>query len=201
MSTKLPRVNAFATPVFNALLEGGNELNRGLVEVIERMRSADAGVVRSNVGGWHSDNDFLHSEDASVQRLQTMIRDVVNGALASTSEGVPPRFALEAWANVLGRGHYHSVHCHPNAIWSGCYYVTGNPGAGDAFSGKLELLDPRLGASVAHHPGSSLYGRFLLDPRPGQIIVFPGWLQHQVHPHAGDAPRITVAFNAVYAEN
>ena len=96
---------------------------------------------------------------------------------------------LEGWANVLRHGQYNSVHCHPNAQWSLVYYVTGNDAPQDRpFSGRLELLDPRPGASLTYEDDSALYGRLLFNPRPGQVIAFPAWLQHQVHPHFGDGP-------------
>ncbi|NJN46627.1 MAG: hypothetical protein HC808_09270 [Candidatus Competibacteraceae bacterium] len=29
------------------------------------------------------------------------------------------------------------------------------------------------------------------------MVVFPGWLQHQVHPYFGPGERITIAFNVI----
>jgi len=31
---------------------------------------------------------------------------------------------------------------------------------------------------------------------PGQLVLFPSWLLHEVMPYEGDDVRITVAFNA-----
>jgi hypothetical protein len=38
---------------------------------------------------------------------------------------------------------------------------------------------------------------FLL--RPGQLVIFPSYLQHEVFPFFGDGERITVAFNAWFS--
>ena len=32
-------------------------------------------------------------------------------------------------------------------------------------------------------------------PRPGLIMLFPSWLQHQVRPYWGQGERISIAFN------
>lgn len=106
-------------------------------------------------------------------------------------------FAMAGWANVLRNSQYNSLHRHPNAFRSGVYYVNGNASAEPKhpFSGKLELIDPRSGASLNYMEGTNLYGRCLVNPSPGQMVVFPGWMQHQVHPYFGPGERISIAFN------
>jgi hypothetical protein len=44
-----------------------------------------------------------------------------------------------------------------------------------------------------------LVGRLLITPEAGKIVVFPSWLQHFVHPNAGDTDRVAVAFNIIIA--
>jgi predicted 2-oxoglutarate/Fe(II)-dependent dioxygenase YbiX len=31
---------------------------------------------------------------------------------------------------------------------------------------------------------------------PGQLVLFPSWLSHEVRPYFGQRPRIVIAFNA-----
>jgi hypothetical protein len=45
-----------------------------------------------------------------------------------------------------------------------------------------------------------LDGRYLIDPAPGLMIVFPSWLKHMVHPYYGTGERISVAFNVEVEE-
>ena len=35
-----------------------------------------------------------------------------------------------------------------------------------------------------------------LQHRPGQLVIFPSWLMHEVLPYVGRAERIVAAFNA-----
>ena len=38
-------------------------------------------------------------------------------------------------------------------------------------------------------------GNYAFDLQPGQLVLFPSWVQHQVMPFYGEGERITVAFN------
>lgn len=191
---------SFSTPLLNLVWPDSEEINDALRGLILGEAGESAGISRSNVGGWHSDVRFLAREADCVGELRTRIEQVINELTRRVarpqSTGQRVRFDVEAWANVSRHGHYHSPHNHPNALWSGVYYVTGNEEvAGHPFSGKLELIDPRPGASLTYAELTDLYGRFLLSPRAGQMIVFPGWLQHFVHPYFGTGERISIAFN------
>lgn len=198
-------ISAFATPVVNFRWPDTQDLNGELENLILDLEQAEPGVGRSNVGGWHSGLGFLdRSEDCVVGlrgRLAAFVHDLNAAVLEPNADRRPEDFVLQAWANVLRHGDYNGPHSHPNAFWSGVYYVTGNETLDDhPFSGKLELADPRPGASLTYAEQTRLYGRFLLSPVPGQMIVFPSWLQHWVHPYRGDGVRISIAFNATLNE-
>lgn len=194
-------VSAFVTPIANYHWPDSGRLNAELAALILDEESREPGVSRSNVDGWHSGLDFLERDMPAIALLRGRIERFVSGlneaVMAEDADGQPGDFTLEGWANVLRDGGYNSLHSHPNSFWSGVYYVTGN-GAGDdhPFSGKLELVDPRPGASLEYVDSTRLYGRFLVRPSAGQMIVFPSWLQHFVHPCRGSEPRISIAFNA-----
>jgi uncharacterized protein (TIGR02466 family) len=198
-------VPIFATPISNYLWPNSDGLNAALAAAILERERAHPGIDRSNVGGWHSDTDlFEWGPDCFKElraRLLSYITELFRSVAGNAQHAPSPGFRLEGWANVLRYGQYHSLHSHPNAFWSGVYYVTGNPAPEEAhpFSGKLEFIDPRPGASLNYTEGTTLYGRFLLNPTPGQMVTFPGWLQHQVHPFFGEGERVTVAFNAIVA--
>jgi len=151
------------------------------------------------VGGWHSSLDFLSRDVAPIQQLRERLWGFTHDLLQQFSQTEQkPVFSIEGWANILRHGQYHSVHSHPNATWSGVYYVSGNEDVEDQpFSGRLELLDPRPSASLNYADSSTLYGRFLLNPQAGQMFVFPSWMQHQVHPCFGNKERISIAFNVM----
>ena len=187
----------FVTPVVNYRWPDSDVLNAELREFVLEMEKNEPILNKSNVGGWHSALDFLARDAAPIQALRERLWEFSHNLLQQFSRpGEKPTIRIDGWANVLRHGQYHSVHSHPNAAWSGVYYVTGNEEIeGQPFSGRFELLDPRPGASVNYAESSTLYSRFLLNPSPGQMLVFPSWMQHQVHPYFGENERITVAFN------
>jgi hypothetical protein len=96
---------------------------------------------------------------------------------------------------ILERGDYVVLHEHGEAHWSTVYYVD----AGDddaAESGLLAFVDPRRGGRTV--PGVDLFPTtFTVRPRTGSLVVFPGWLQHYVHPYRGSRPRVSISCNVV----
>lgn len=198
-------VPIFTTPIANFRWPHMAQLNDELCREILLQEQQSQGIIRSNVGGWHSSTDFFTSDLPCVKALKSRIHGFITEMFsafdASKEDPAIANLQLEGWANILRHGQYHSLHCHPNAFWSGVYYITGNPPPEheNSFSGKLELVDPRPGASVVYSERTNLYGRFLVNPVPGQMLVFPGWLQHQVHPYFGPGHRMAIAFNAILA--
>lgn len=195
---------AFPTPMVNHLWDDTERLNRDLLATILELQRGSRGIDRSNVGGWHSDIDFLRLQSPCIVELNRRLREFVTGLNQSVLVPELRRragsFGLEGWANVLAHGQYNKLHTHPNAFWSGVYYVNGNETVeGHPMSGKLELVDPRPGAHFPNADMTTLYGRVLLHPHAGQMVLFPSWLQHQVHPNFGETPRVSVAFNVLLA--
>ena len=97
---------------------------------------------------------------------------------------------------VMRHGDHALVHDHVEAHFAVVYY----PDPGDADlemfpdSGKLCFVDPRRGGTVI--PGVELFpSQFAIDPRPGLLVVFPGWLQHYVQPYRGGRPRVSLSCN------
>ncbi len=196
----------FGTPMIAYPWPESDRLNEALGEVILAKERESKGLVRSNVGGWHSSTDLFTWDAECVRTLGSRVQRLTIALMRTimlTPEG-PRRFnyRLDAWANVGRRGSYNAVHNHPNCLWSGIYYVSaGQPDQdGGAQNGKLELLDPRVGANMMYIKGTRLENRFIVDPLPGLMVMFPSWLNHVVHPFAGEGERISVAFNIVTTE-
>jgi uncharacterized protein (TIGR02466 family) len=135
------------------------------------------------------------------KRVDTVAVGLTRLVAAPTGEPRTFRFTASAWANVLRNGGYNSVHNHPNCVWSGVYYVArGEPDPTPSENGKLELLDPRSGINMIFIEKNVLDGRYVIEPLPGLMVVFPSWLKHMVHPYFGKGERISVAFNVSVEE-
>jgi uncharacterized protein (TIGR02466 family) len=196
---------AFGTPVVAYHWPDSEGLNKELRALILGTETRTTGMSRSNVKGWHSETDFFQwdAEGARVlqKRVEAVTIELTRLVAAPTGQSRTFRFTASAWANVLRSGGYNSVHNHPNAMWSGVYYVDrGAPDATPKENGRLELLDPRGGINMVYIDKNVLDGRYLIDPAPGLMIVFPSWLKHMVHPYYGAGERISVAFNVEVEE-
>lgn len=195
-----PAITAFGTPIGRRRLDGHEDLNSALRDLILRKERSDPGIVVSNVGGWHSKQDLFEWPDEAATSLRQKVCQL---ALEMTEQVSLPNVkraaviaADEAWANVSRDGHYNGLHVHPDRHWSGVYYVTTGDRLPDIpMNGQLELHDPRPAMRMKPLPGSMLGRRLLIDPVPGDVVCFPSWLPHSVHPFRGSGERISIAFN------
>jgi uncharacterized protein (TIGR02466 family) len=189
---------AFATPLVGYRWPETEALNAALRALILDAERRQPGMPqRSNVGGWHSTPDFLDWPEAPARELRRRVERMAQALLdGSSPEAASRAFRLEGWANVLRAGDYHGPHNHPNAVWSGVYYVASGAAAAERpTAGELELLDPRTGANMAPFAGEAFERRVRIKPMDGLMVCFPSWLRHLTHPCAGPGERISVAFN------
>lgn len=103
--------------------------------------------------------------------------------------------AGRSWASVYRRGDRHEAHFHPNTALSAIYYVT----APDAC--ELDLLDPRSNIGY-YDPGITFAGEghtIRLRCRPGELVLFPGWLKHAVPEFEDDSLRISLSWNVGFS--
>jgi predicted Zn-dependent protease len=96
------------------------------------------------------------------------------------------------WSVRLRRGGFHVNHIHPEGWMSSAYYASVPPEADDSTlrSGWLKFGEPR-------YPVPGLAPFLEVQPRPGRLVLFPSYLWHGTHALRGDAPRMSVAFDAV----
>lgn len=202
----------FSVPLVIAKLPGCEALNAELRTLFlaragdERYRNPDPFTHR-NAALFESNFRLFDWPQDCVQRLRefcwsTLYRAVreLNGYDLETLQRV--HIATEAWFHVTRRGGYFGPHNHPMHSWSGVYCVChdGDDPASD--SGKLTLLNPHSTSTmyfdmgVARMKAPYCMGHRMFRLAPGDLILFPSWMLHEVLPYEGDDVRITVAFNA-----
>jgi uncharacterized protein (TIGR02466 family) len=196
---RLEVIPAFPTLIGRFVIPDAEAMNQDLRVLIlaEQVRHASLG--RSNIGGWHSQTDFLTRQEPAVAALATWIDWAVRQMVDATAGPGAPSGAtsLAGWATICRAGAYHAPHSHPDSAWSGVYYVDAGASCADRpLSGVLEFLDPRAGVDAVTAPGDPYGEPVRVRPEAGLLVVFPSWLFHWVHPYFGDTPRIAVSFNA-----
>tara|TARA_R100001369_G_scaffold37684_1_gene63103 strand:- start:452 stop:1030 length:579 start_codon:yes stop_codon:yes gene_type:complete len=169
--------------------------NKQLSEDITNWSNKDKGVNKTNYKGWHSTTDM--GEKPEYQFLLTELMKMQQEVYEKEHLDRQPKLG-NMWANINPPGGMNQPHIHPNALFSGVYYVKSNPKAG-----RLKIYDPRPGAQInmptrkSGDPGRDLWRDANIEPIPGRIIMFPAWLWHSVEPNQSNSTRISVSFNFI----
>lgn len=191
----------FSTPLMRFKVQDCAVLNAALLMEGEQLRAGSSGVSKSNRGGWHSEGNLFESEAPSIVQIKEAARDAVLTVTNKVNEKFNPddfNLKLFAWMNANPVGGYNAPHTHPGAHWSGVYYVA-QPDIEEGSSGMIEFLDPRSDMQHWKILGASAFQQKLtFRPSVGDLIVFPSYLMHWVHPNQSREERVSIAFNATF---
>lgn len=206
----------FSAPFAETVNPDAESLNPRLVESLlaaERDEHAPENPVPTlKVNVFESEFNILQWPDPAIQSLKRfLLSSVVRlvKELNGYDEGQMQALTVSnhTWFHITRNGGYASTHNHPMASWSSVYCVDpGDAPADDADSGVLRFHDPRAPAGMYLDPANSHlqrpynYGSVNYRLRPGQLVIFPSWVTHEVTPYTGQRPRITIASNYWFRE-
>ena len=167
--------------------------NNKLAQDIVNWSNQDSGVKKTNYKGWHSTTD-MHTKP----EYQQLITELMRMQKEIYDNEHLDRYAKlgNMWANINPPGSMNRPHVHPNALFSGVYYIKAQPN-----SGRLKIFDPRPGTHMqmpvrkSGNPGKDLWRDASIEPKIGRIIMFPAWLWHSVEENVSNDIRISVSFN------
>ena len=189
---------AFATPLTKIKYSEADGINDRIDEIIREMSrespSDDEG--RAHVGGWYSRDGFLSREDREVVELKSFfvrslrqyMAKVVDEAFAKQAQ-----ISIRAWVALTRAGEYQTPHVHPRTHVSGVYYVKvpDRPSP----EGSLSFLTP-VGEQELEFFSSVAATTYRVNPKAGDLVLFPSYLRHYTHPFSGDGYRSVVVFTA-----
>ena len=164
-------------------------------KIMEWHRQDQEGVTKTNVNGWHSKTD-MHTRNEYkplVDELFKMQFEIYNEEHINRK----PKLG-NMWANINYTNSYNKPHVHPNALFSGVYYVKSPEN-----SGELVFNDPRPGVQYMKPSmkegelPKQLWREVRIKPKAGRILMFPAWLWHCVEPNKSNDIRISVSFNFI----
>ena len=169
--------------------------NDQLTRDIINWSKQDKGVSKTNYNGWHSTTDMGNKPEYQqlVTELLRMQKEIYD------NEHIARHAVLgNMWANINPPGGMNMPHLHPNALFSGVYYVKA-----PINSGRLKLMEPRPGVQVMMptkkpgNPGIDFWKDVHIEPTVGRIIMFAAWLWHGVETNKSNDIRISVSFNFI----
>ena len=183
----------FPTPVYIQEVSNAVELNQYLEQKILQWSQQNKGVSKTNAGGWHSTTDMNRKEEYNVltKELFAMQFEIFKKELLAQKPVLG-----NMWANINYPGNFNRPHLHPNALFSGVYWIKA-----PEKSGKLMLYEPRPGVHTTmpnRKKGKlppQLWREIHYTPKAGMMVMFPAWLWHEVRPNQSNDIRISVSFN------
>lgn len=199
---KTQREMFFHTPIFYKDIKDSIKLNKHLLKHILTWKKRDEkGITRSNSLGWHSAVDMHHRKEYHklLRHLFDMQEEIY------TAEGYHPDtepFCDNMWANVNYKYSHNKNHVHPGAQWSGVYYIKVPENSGHIWftdpCGQRHLDLPIMDQSKSKpvHYWREIHYK----PIEGRLIMFPGWLTHEVAQNMSNLKgekgwRVSVSFN------
>ena len=196
----------FSTPVLIQTHEGLEALNQSLLHQIEALKAASKNAaddpLNTTQGGFQSSPDvsYLDTDHPSITSLRGEIIWPAIETYMIEALQVDPLFTpltLSSWVVCLESGDWQAPHIHPTeyGVISGIYYVE-VPGLPEP-QGCLEFINPNLNAMMLGNQDASRRHR----PTAGQVILFPPYYMHYVHPLKEEAKRTVVAFDVKLTAN
>lgn len=192
--------DVLASPILSYQVPGAAVLNSELLQYVLELRARHPGVIKTNIGGWHSDialqvhaapciKLFLNSARYALSQLALRMFDVPDSHVDANA------WRIEMWANVNGNGHANATHDHfaTGTLLSAFYYV--QSGGPDAEGRTVFVAD----GPVPRYVQCPVKGRAVenvITPIDGVLVAFPSWLRHRVEPYRGGGDRVTLALNA-----
>ena len=179
----LLREQWFPTDIWYVDHPTAEKTNQKLIKDINRWHDRDTkGIVRSNSLGWHSAVDMHHRSEYNhfTKWLFEKVNEIFKGM---SYHPETEAFCDNMWANINMRYSHNRNHVHPGALWSGVYYIQTPKD-----SGRIWFTDPRGEAHTmvprhGPHKDRSQWREVYYEPIPGRLILFPGWLTHEVEPN------------------
>ena len=195
-------ITVFPTTILHRHLDGMEEVNRQLTALVAEIAATEPNATTGTTteGGFQTREDLFQRDNPGIAALKPHIFNAVQeyaGLTIRQELTRPPQkldFVLWGWAVSYKAGHTQGLHVHPNANVSGVYYVAAPPSAlepGEA--GKISFYDPRPRATMAQLPFQAT--RHRVAPIPGDMYLFPSWLEHSVSAFQGEGTRLCIAFN------
>lgn len=182
--------------------DGGRELRDLLTaRVMQHQELRWEPIGKSTFGGQQTtlldlspDSAFSSLGKLIQQNVQMAISTLAHNPLLSHHPWLcarPQNWRIQAWATILhGEGGQQRPHTHPAGWLSGVYYLD----SGDGRDGDGQLI---FGYPPDELELRFAVNEFVVQPQPGDILLFPSFFLHHTTPYFGRNKRISIAFDVI----
>lgn len=208
---------AFAVPLAQEFHPEAKSLNPQIRELLLAREAEGARYANPNPslkqhpGVFESDFNLFSWPEPCIQALRQFSWGVLGRTIAELNGYSPEEMQRlqifsHTWFHVTRHGGFTILHTHPMASWSGVYCVDpGETPEDRPESGVLRFHNPHhysnyfTDAGIQRLKAPYHHGTWSIRFQPGQLVLFPSWLQHEVLPFYGRDERITIAFNCWFS--
>ena len=154
-------------------------------------------------GLYESRFDFCEQDHPAVEAWTAWCKQCVfEAAVHSSGPHWPQGSSViiefhESWCHITRDGGYHDVHIHPNSSWSAIYYLDCGDMSMPTRNGINRFFRP-YNTSYTDGGQAWMTANTTIDiaAEPGQLVVFPSWIQHSALPYHGEQERYILSFNS-----
>ena len=94
---------------------------------------------------------------------------------------------INIWTNVNEVGSKNVVHSHKPDAWAGIYYLQAEETGNLVFTNPANLL-------LQCNPKSPYTRKTGIKPKDGMLVLWPGWVPHEVEENQSNKQRINLAW-------
>lgn len=184
------RLELFPTPVTFWRWPDAADRHPEIIAAIRRRLYVAARCALADRHNWNSAPDVPQWPEPAVQSLVRWVASQTQAATLGWREGIGPgsfgAWRMSGWANVASPNAFGVRRHHASRNWHWtAYYAVDHPSV-------LTFEDRGFGIDLRE---AAIRRSRRVTLQPGQLAVFPAWLEHRVEPHAANGDRIALAFN------
>ena len=192
----------FPKPIWRTSLPRDIKLEP-IVDQIYRLEKKSKSRQKSNRGPLSfQSGDFKYDADRKDDALNDLLFHI--GSLVQAIHETDRRGEVilsNAWFNINRKDGMNLSHTHPGSMYSGVIWLKASEGAGEFVINENDdrimlQAEPWYGRlKDPTNPPPHWCSEWSFKPKEGDILVFPGFLSHQVMPNNNEDDRISVSFN------
>lgn len=188
------------TVMLRRTLPGADVANQALSEFVLALEEGNTALTTDYLA-----DNVLTADHPAIQWLRDCINRTIVEYFRQLGIDYKIDWTVHGWANVNRLGDYHDPHNHPHCYLSGTYYVQVPTDRAplrsrkDVRPGCITFYDPR-GPAVnmgAIRGDPYVNPEYTVQPKPGDIMLWPAFMTHFVHPNLSETPRISISFNVM----
>jgi uncharacterized protein (TIGR02466 family) len=192
-------IDLWPVKFYQRSLSNIEEPNSALLKIIR-----DLDKSHRNVTIEYRDHNLLNIDTPGTNWLRSEVNHSVIDYFRTIGIDYPVNWQIHAWSNINRKGDYHDTHNHPHSYLSGTYYLKvpgilkNLPNRSDVRPNHITFYDPRPGVNMnSINKDPYIDPEYTIYPKVGDLLMWPAFLNHFVHPNLNDKTRISLSFNII----